>query len=216
MAKKTKFTFKGDKIDVEWDQRLCIHIGECGQAKGDLFVADRQPWCQPDLAADNDVAEVVERCPTGAITYHAKTGDMKEQYAPENTVMVSYDGPYFIRGELDIDGSLDDMPGVAYRAALCRCGESKNKPFCDNSHENISFKDYGAIGDKGESLSETGGRLEVQALTDGPLVLKGNVRLYSSSGRLAWSGKKTALCRCGASKNKPFCDGMHNEVGFKG
>jgi len=216
MGEKTKFEFKGDNIDVEWDGRLCIHIAECGQAKGDLFVGGRQPWCQPDLAADdNEVAEIVERCPTGAITYRSKTGDIKEQHAPENTVMVSYHGPYFIRGELDIDGSADDMPGVAYRAALCRCGESKNKPFCDNSHENIQFKDYGAIGDKGKPLSEDGGKLKVEALPDGPLLLKGNVRLYSSSGRLAWSGTNAALCRCGASKNKPFCDGMHKDVGFK-
>ena len=215
MGDKKIFRFEGEKLDVEWDGRLCIHIAECGQAKGDLFVAGRQPWCKPDLVADQEVAEVVERCPTGALTYHAKAGDKKEQHDSENSVMVSYNGPYFIRGNLDIEGRAGDMPGVTYRAALCRCGESKNKPFCDNSHENSQFKDYGAVGEKGETLVGQGDKLKVNAMPDGPLLLKGNVRIYSSSGRPAWSGTSVALCRCGASKNKPFCDGSHKEAGFK-
>ena len=215
MGEKKVFKFEGERLDVEWDGRLCIHIAECGQAKGDLFVGGRQPWCKPDLVADEEVTEVVERCPTGAITYQAKSGDIKEQHDSENSVMVSYNGPYFIRGKLDIEGSADDMPGVAYRAALCRCGESKNKPFCDNNHENIQFKDYGAIGEKGDTLDNQGGTLKVNAMPDGPLLLKGNVKLYTSSGRQAWSGTSVALCRCGASENKPFCDGRHKEVGFK-
>ena len=215
MGEKKVFKFEGESLDVEWDGRLCIHIAECGQAKGDLFVGGRQPWCKPDLVADEEVAEVVERCPTGAISYQAKSGGIKEQHASENSVLVSYNGPYFIRGKLDIQGSADDMPGVAFRAALCRCGESKNKPFCDNNHENIQFKDFGAIGEKGEALDNQGGTLKVNTMPDGPLLLKGNVTLYSSSGRQAWSGTSAALCRCGASKNKPFCDGRHKEVGFK-
>jgi len=215
MGEKKVFKFEGERLDVEWDGRLCIHIAECGQAKGDLFVGGRQPWCKPDLAADEEVTEVVERCPTGAITYQAKSGDIKEQHDSENSVMVSYNGPYFIRGKLDIEGSADDMLGVAYRAALCRCGESKNKPFCDNNHENIQFKDYGAIGEKGETLDNQGDTLKVNTMPDGPLLLKGNVILYTSSGRQAWSGNSVALCRCGASENKPFCDGRHKAVGFK-
>jgi len=214
MSNKKIYPFPGDAIDVTWDERLCIHIGECGQAEGDLFVMGRDPWCNPDLAALDDVAEVVERCPTGAISYQVK-GGTGESAASENSVMVSYNGPYFIKGALKIEGIPEDMPGVAFRAALCRCGHSNNKPFCDNSHELAGFTDYGAVGNSGTADAERGGELTIKCLKDGPLLLKGNVSLTAGSGRRAWQGNNTALCRCGASKKKPFCDGSHKEIGFK-
>lgn len=214
MSKNTT-KYPGKEINVQWDGRLCIHIGECGYSEGDLFVGGREPWCSPDMATVDYVVDVVKRCPSGALTFESNDHSVEETADPENTVTVSYQGPYFIHGELEIDGVSDDMSGVKFRAALCRCGASKNKPFCDNSHEVIGFKDYGAIGEKGEALESSGGRLNVTPLKDGPLMLNGNVVLRTGSGRVAWSGNKVALCRCGASKNKPFCDGSHITAGFK-
>jgi uncharacterized Fe-S cluster protein YjdI len=63
-----KVTYPGGEQDVQWDGRLCIHIGECGRAKGDLFVAGRKPWCEPDAVSGGEGREVVDRCPTGALT----------------------------------------------------------------------------------------------------------------------------------------------------
>ncbi|MCU7850877.1 MAG: CDGSH iron-sulfur domain-containing protein [Candidatus Thiodiazotropha sp. (ex Monitilora ramsayi)] len=214
MGKKQVFLYRGAEIDVEWDERLCIHIGECGYAKGELFVAGRDPWCQPDLSSLGDVKEIVERCPSGALVYRTKDGQITETATSENTLTVSYQGPYFLKGDLAIEKSPGDMPGVELRAALCRCGLSKNKPFCDNSHEG-QFNDYGAVGEAGEPLKETGGKLKITPLKDGPFLLSGNVTIKASSGRAAWQGNNVALCRCGASKNKPFCDGTHKTIGFK-
>ena len=128
---------------------------------------------------------------------------------------VAYNGPLFARGDLDVEGAPDEAPGLKYRAALCRCGQSRNKPFCDNSHEQSGFRDYGAIGETGDVSVESGGRLSVTLAKDGPLLLKGNITLFGGSGRDAWRGSQVALCRCGASENKPFCDGQHKHVGFK-
>ncbi|MES9994116.1 MAG: CDGSH iron-sulfur domain-containing protein [Candidatus Thiodiazotropha sp.] len=214
MGKKQVFLYPGKQIDVEWDGRLCIHIGECGYAKGELFVAGRDPWCQPDLSSPAEVKEIVERCPSGALVYRNKDGQITEAAPSENTLTVTYQGPYFVKGDLVIEQSPDDMPGTEFRAALCRCGLSKNKPFCDNSHDG-QFKDYGAVGEAGEPLKESGGKLKVTPLKDGPLLLLGNITIKAGSGRTAWQGDKVALCRCGASKNKPFCDGTHNSVGFE-
>ena len=50
--------YPGEKINVEWDGRLCIHIGECGYSAGDLFVGGRDPWCKPDLTSVDDVVDV--------------------------------------------------------------------------------------------------------------------------------------------------------------
>ena len=160
MAKKTIFQYQGTKATVSWNGRLCIHIAECGRAKGDLFVGGRDPWCQPDLVADEEVADVVRRCPTGALTVDFADGSGAEQPDPVNTVNVAYNGPLFVRGHLAIEGVPADTPGTGYRAALCRCGKSRNKPFCDNSHEKEGFSDYGAVGESGSPEHEDGGLQE--------------------------------------------------------
>ncbi len=215
MSEKKPIDYEGSDATVTWHGALCIHIGECGRAKGELFVGGRKPWCDPDAASDDEVRDVVERCPTGALTARFADGSREEQADAENTVHVAYNGPLFVRGDLSIDDSPEDAPGLSFRAALCRCGESKNKPFCDNSHEAAGFNDYGAIGETGDADADTGGTLAVKRVPNGPLMLSGNVTLIASGGRSAWRGKRVALCRCGASENKPFCDGRHAKVGFK-
>lgn len=214
MSDDKVFDYAGEQIDVHWDGRLCIHIAECGKANNALFVGGRQPWCIPDEVSVGEVTEVCERCPSGALTYTDKSG-ASETPPDSNTVTVAYNGPLYLRGELAIEGAPDDMPGVRYRAALCRCGQSKNKPFCDNSHLQAGFLDYGAVGESGPGLAQEGGPLEIKPLPDGPLLVTGNVALVAGSGRVAWRGKNLALCRCGESKNKPFCDGSHTAAGFR-
>jgi CDGSH-type Zn-finger protein/uncharacterized Fe-S cluster protein YjdI len=216
MNEKKVFKYPGQLIDIQWDGRLCIHIAECGQSEGELFVGGRDPWCLPDSATPAHAAEVCERCPSGALAYFDNSGQQIEQQPDGNTVNVTYNGPLFVHGELDIEGIPEDMPGVQFRAALCRCGHSKNKPFCDNSHLKIGFEDYGAIGENGPGVASTSGKLGIKPLPDGPLLFSGGVSLIAGSGRTAWRGDKVALCRCGASKNKPFCDGSHKTAGFRG
>jgi len=208
--------YKGKQESVTWDSRLCIHVGECGRAAGDLFVAGRKPWCDPDLASPEEAKDVVSRCPTGALARTRPDGTVVEESAPaENTIHVAADGPLYVSGDLDIDGAEQDMPSVKWRAALCRCGASSAKPFCDGSHKKMGFDDSGAIGGSKLERKETGGQLKVGRTANGPLIVKGNVTLYSGAGRQAWQGEFAALCRCGASKTKPFCDGSHSAAGFE-
>ncbi|MCH8070648.1 MAG: CDGSH iron-sulfur domain-containing protein [Proteobacteria bacterium] len=215
MADTDDFTYPGNKATVTWNGKLCIHIGECGRAEGELFVGGRKPWCQPDLASDDETEDVVLRCPTGALSAKFDDGSRVEQAPAINTIQVAYNGPLFVRGDLQIDDAPADVPGLKFRAALCRCGQSKNKPYCDNSHLDSGFSDYGAVGRAGDAGANAGGPLQVKPAPDGPLLIKGNVTLVSSSGRESWRGSQAALCRCGASNNKPFCDGQHKKVGFK-
>jgi len=214
MSDKT-VEYPGEQVNVQWDGRLCIHVGECGRAKGELFVNGRNPWCQPDVAENKEVADIIARCPTGALSYHTIDGSGQESASPENSIHVTHNGPLYVRGDLGIEGAPTEAPGLAFRAALCRCGQSKNKPFCDNSHVEAGFKDSGAVGERGSGLQESGGKLNVSPMTDGPLIVKGNTTITSGSGRVGWQGTQVALCRCGASENKPFCDGSHKSVGFK-
>lgn len=215
MAKKAVFQYPGKEATVSWHGRLCIHIAECGRAKGELFVGGRDPWCQPDRTGNEEVADVVSRCPTGALTVDFADGSGRENPEPVNTVNVAYNGPLFVRGQLTIENAPADAPGLAFRAALCRCGKSANKPYCDNSHVKEGFSDYGAVGETGADEPGAGGELSIKPIKDGPLMLSGNLTIRNSSGRDAWQGKRVALCRCGESGNKPFCDGAHKRTGFR-
>jgi CDGSH-type Zn-finger protein/uncharacterized Fe-S cluster protein YjdI len=215
MSGQDKHRYPGDRADVVWDGRLCIHYGDCGRATGDLFVGARQPWCQPDLSSDEEIRDVLLRCPTGALSASFADGSVLEPDVEENQVSVTQNGPLYVSGSLNIQGVPDDMPGTRFRAALCRCGASGNKPFCDNSHIDAGFTDSGAVGETGPGHSDKTGELTIKPLADGPVLVNGKLTIYTSSGRLAWSGDKAALCRCGESKNKPFCDGNHKATGFK-
>lgn len=102
------------------------------------------------------------------------------------------------------------------RAALCRCGHSKDKPFCDNSHIGAGFTDAGMIVDS--RLKPEGDDAEVLQISptaNGPILIRGPVEISGPPGARA-VGASGALCRCGASANKPFCDGTHNSIGFEG
>ena len=213
MSDKQVFDYPGSEIDVQWDGRLCIHIGECGNAAGELFVGGREPWCLPDTTTRSEVREICERCPSGALTYSDKDGT-PESAPAQNTVTVSYNGPLFAHGDLAIEGAPREMRGVRFRAALCRCGQSENKPFCDNSHIQAGFEDFGSVGERGTGQSAAKGPLSIKPLPDGPLLVNGPLSIRASSGRLAWQGDQAALCRCGHSQNKPFCDGSHKKAGF--
>lgn len=205
-------TYEGAKIRVVYDAKLCIHAAECGRSAGELFEGGRDPWCDPDKAEADEVADVIMRCPTGALTFERKDGGAGESVPDHNVVVIAPDGPVYIRGDVELEGA--NGQGVPTRVALCRCGESKNKPFCDNTHVSAGFKDLGPVGEKGKGLEARGGKLEVKLAKNGPLLLSGNMTIRAGSGRDAWQGTKCALCRCGQSKNKPFCDGTHSTVGF--
>ncbi|MBI2684425.1 MAG: CDGSH iron-sulfur domain-containing protein [Actinobacteria bacterium] len=207
-------TYAGKDLDATWDARLCIHVGECTRAHGELFKSGRDPWGEPDRADADTVAEVVTRCPTGALAYVRKDGGPAETPNAENTAVIANNGPIYVRGDLGIPGIPADMPATSFRAALCRCGESKNKPFCDNSHESTGFVDRGAVGRTGSPLEAIGGPLVIRPLPNGPLLVSGNLTIVSGLGRRAWQGTKTSLCRCGRSSDKPFCDSTHTKVGF--
>ncbi len=215
-ARQSVFSYPGTGVEVTWDRRLCIHVGECTRAGGEVFVSGRDPWGDPDRAGADAVADIVARCPTGALAIVRRDGGAPEVPPAENTVLVANCGPLYAHGDLRVAGADPDMPGVRTRAALCRCGLSSAKPFCDGSHEGAGFRDHGAIGASDAAAEPSGGPLTITPAANGPLLLDGDVVLVSGSGRRAARVSKTALCRCGQSANKPFCDGSHKAAGFVG
>jgi CDGSH-type Zn-finger protein/uncharacterized Fe-S cluster protein YjdI len=210
--------YPGAALTVRYDARRCIHAAECARGLPAVFDPERKPWVDADGAAADEIAAVIHRCPTGALTYLRHDGGPAEAVPAENTVTVSADGPLYLRGDLEV--ALPDGTTVrATRAALCRCGASKNKPFCDDSHYDAGFHDPGALGANKLGAAPEGapasGRLEIEPAAGGPLILAGPVRVAGAESG-AYEGVKGALCRCGGSSNKPFCDGTHRTLGFTG
>lgn len=210
-------TVVGKDATIHFDASKCIHSRGCVLSHPDVFVPNvKGEWIHPDAQPVETLMHIAMSCPSGAIrvTRNAPAAGLSKDSdaAPiVNTVRVRENGPLAVEADLWIKGEHQASP----RATLCRCGHSQNKPFCDGSHTAAGFTATGEPATSAfEPLAERGGPLHVNPLPNGPLQLKGNVELVSGTGRTFNKVTEAYLCRCGASKNKPYCDGSHKAVGF--
>jgi CDGSH-type Zn-finger protein/uncharacterized Fe-S cluster protein YjdI len=204
---------EGEAVQILYRGKLCIHSRFCVTGAPKVFLANVQgPWIHPDDMDAEELMAVSRECPSGAIQYRRKDGGREEQPPPVNLISVREAGPYAFRGDLTIDGE-----PFGYRATLCRCGASKNKPFCDGSHHDVGFDASGEppTGDKTAMLAVRDGPLEVTPQLNGPLMVRGNLEVISGTGRMVARMTAARFCRCGHSNTKPFCDGTHAKVGFR-
>ena len=125
-----------------------------------------------------------------------------------NELLVSSGGPLKLTGNIvliDEDGSVTHSNNLS----LCRCGASKNKPFCDDQHLDIEFFDNGTVSQLSDWMPVTRPQtITVTCVKGGPLKFRGYLRIYNKKGQecITMNG---ALCRCGKSSKKPFCDAKH-------
>lgn len=210
--------FESDDIRVTWSKQRCIHFAACVRGLPGVFMPGRRPWITPTDAPADRIAAIVTRCPTGALHFERKDGGAAEAVPERNLIEPGRDGPLFLRGDLEIVDAGGAVLLHDTRVALCRCGRSRNKPFCDNSHWSIAWNDDGEVFEGGVKLAEApppDGRLRIVPTADGPLELRGPLTVRSADGRVAFDGGRATLCRCGGSRNKPFCDGSHTGRGFR-
>ena len=209
--------YEGEDVEVTYDVLRCIHARECVRGLPAVFDPDRRPWIDPDNASTDDLAEVIERCPTGALHYERHDGGPAEAVPEENTVTVVPDGPHYVRGDVEITTPDGDVLLSDTRVALCRCGASGNKPLCDGSHRNVEFEAPGAVvgGSDEPDAPAPSGTLSVIPTPNGPLQLRGDFEMRGEEADATYRGSDAWLCRCGGSNNKPFCDGTHARIGFE-
>jgi uncharacterized Fe-S cluster protein YjdI len=128
-----------DEIVVEWEPRLCFHSQNCVRSLPQVFDESRRPWIRLDAATADEVEAAIARCPSGALRSRRIGAAPAERREPAQ-VCASADGPLLVSGGVRI---LDAEGAVLYegeRAALCRCGGSSNKPFCDGTHKKNGFR----------------------------------------------------------------------------
>jgi uncharacterized Fe-S cluster protein YjdI/CDGSH-type Zn-finger protein len=130
--------YRGRDVEVSFDLDICIHIAECLRGHAGVFNLERRPWVLPDEADAGVVAEIVERCPSGALLYRRLDGGAQEERRGVKVTPMR-NGPLLVTGDIEVrheDGTVETLP----RATLCRCGFSKHKPFCDNEHLAVNFR----------------------------------------------------------------------------
>ena len=133
--------YRTDEIVVHWRPGRCIHSARCIRALPAVFTPQERPWIHIDRASAEELAAAVRACPTGALQYTWIDGTSPEVADAEATVSLAPNGPLYLRGEVRI---VDEATGAVIaegtRVALCRCGQTREPPFCDGSHRAAGFR----------------------------------------------------------------------------
>jgi CDGSH-type Zn-finger protein/uncharacterized Fe-S cluster protein YjdI len=210
--------YPGKDYTITFDAARCIHSEECVHGLPQVFDPAAKPWINPGSASVQETTAVVHRCPSGALHVEPTDARFTEKPDAENTISLTANGPLYCRGDIRIVAESGETLLTDMRVALCRCGASAHKPLCDNAHIGIGFTDAATpVPQELEAGgAQSGGPLTVTPHNNGPLQMTGAVRIMDAFGDTIYQGDDTWLCRCGGSQNKPFCDGTHKKIGFKG
>lgn len=205
---------RGKHAVIRFDGKKCIHARHCVLTRPDVFVPNvAGEWIYPDRATPDELMLLAHNCPSGAIVVERLDGGAQESEPRVNTTAVRENGPLAFHGKLVIEGTQD---AEATRATLCRCGQSKNKPYCDGSHVAAAFAATGEPPTReSEALAARDGEVRITPRLHGPLKVLGNMEVTCGTGRTIFRATELFLCRCGSSANKPYCDGSHARVGWK-
>ena len=129
----------GEGIAIQDDRSRCAHAGVCTDNLSKVFKLGVEPWIDPNGAEADEIARVVSRCPSGALSYSLPGSTQSVEHPDGPSITVAKDAPYAVRGVQVVAGD-----GEAYdareRQTLCRCGGSRQKPFCDGAHWYMWFK----------------------------------------------------------------------------
>lgn len=141
MKKDITKEYTNGEITIVWKPGICAHSAIC-TGLGDVFDPKKRPWINAEGATTAEIAAQIDKCPSGALSYYYNDAENKPVEVQGDTkVEVSPNGPLLIYGNITIkhkNGAEEEKHKVT---ALCRCGASSNKPFCDGSHITAGFQD---------------------------------------------------------------------------
>lgn len=141
--KKSKVKeYSNGEVTIVWKPDLCIHAANCVNGLPGVFNQKARPWINAEGASTDEIIAQVKKCPSGALSFYRNGEEEKtEVVEAERIIEVVKNGPLMVFGNVRLrhaDGSFSNQHRVT---AFCRCGGSKNKPFCDGTHKKIGFKD---------------------------------------------------------------------------
>ena len=139
-ANDKRDNYVGKKITIHDNRGICAHQGLCTNGLPAVFRMKTEPWIDPDGAETQAIVDTVRQCPSGALSYSIGGVEHRDQDR-EPMIVVSKDGPYHVTGAIELRDQSRGEGASSEHYTLCRCGGSKNKPFCDGTHWGIKFKD---------------------------------------------------------------------------
>jgi CDGSH-type Zn-finger protein len=134
-------SYRARGITIHDNRSICAHAGRCTEGLPAVFKYKSEPWIEPDAAAVAQILDIVRKCPSGALSCTVDGADVDARDPGRPSITVSKDGPYEVSGGAQLLEATWAQGASTDRYTLCRCGGSKNKPFCDGTHWSIGFKD---------------------------------------------------------------------------
>ena len=131
--------YVGGELTIHDNRGICAHAGFCTDGLPSVFRMKQEPWIDPDGAPRDAVVQTVRKCPSGALSYTIDGVEHRDRGDREPCVMVAPNGPYAIQGGVELTGVERGEGASREHYDLCRCGGSRNKPFCDGTHWNVRF-----------------------------------------------------------------------------
>jgi uncharacterized Fe-S cluster protein YjdI len=140
MSDKTH-TYTNGEVTIVWKASLCTHSRKCWTGLPEVFKPGERPWIHPDGATTERILAQVKQCPSGALSFQLDNApeEVGAPQPPGATVEVTPDGPLIVRGTVEVRHADGRVERKERQCALCRCGASANKPFCDGSHRRTGF-----------------------------------------------------------------------------
>ncbi|WP_020397146.1 (4Fe-4S)-binding protein [Thiolinea disciformis] len=134
--------YSNGEITVIWQPAKCSHSTLCFQHLPSVFDPRTRPWVNPQGASTEAIIAQIKTCPSGALSYQDMRSSASTETATKPSVLIDVrpNGPLLVQGSITLKAK-DGSETVKEKVALCRCGASANKPFCDGSHVKLGFQD---------------------------------------------------------------------------
>ena len=144
MDKEITKEYSNGELTIVWKPKACIHSEECIHALPNVYKPNEKPWITPNNATTQELKDQIAKCPSGALSYYMNEDGKKiiekENEEMETKVEVKENGPLLVHGSLKVTDKTGKEEIKKRITAFCRCGASNNKPYCDGTHNEISFK----------------------------------------------------------------------------
>lgn len=131
--------YVGKTITIHDNRRICSHSAECLNGLPKVFDSCKKPWINVDGADASEIIAVIERCPSGALSYTINDEHHVDWGDEQSVIKVTKGGPLCCEGGIIIKDADQTVPQAKSHYTLCRCGKSENKPFCDGAHLDEKF-----------------------------------------------------------------------------
>jgi CDGSH-type Zn-finger protein/truncated hemoglobin YjbI len=163
-------SYTGQQVTILDNRGICQHSGYCTDRLANVFHQGEEPFITASGGRMDEIIRAVRDCPSGALSYAVDGAEARDEADYHSTrdpaIEITRDGPYRITGGVPL---ADDHDVTVARAdgaseehyALCRCGHSRNKPFCSGMHYYTDFRDPVPGSDQEPTIFEWVGGLPI-------------------------------------------------------